>query len=171
MTSRDSCPTTKTKEVLDPYFRFKLFSSAKFNEKKYKEDQEKIIEYYNSQGYRDAVIISDTLFYNSKKQLNIAIKVDEGKKYYFGNITWKGNTKYPDSLLSMVLGIRKGDIYNLEILNKKLGKQVTQEGGGVSDLYLDDGYLFFRIDPVETAVYNDTIDFEIRYGGRSAGNH
>ncbi len=100
--------------------------------------------------------------YNSKNQLNIAIKVDEGEKYYFGKITWKGNTKYPDTVLSLVLGIKKGDVYNLDILNKKLGKQVTQEGGGVSDLYLDDGYLFFRIDPVETAVYNDTIDFEIR---------
>ena len=122
----------------------------------------KLSDYYNSQGYRDAVIVSDTLFYNSKKQLNIAIKVDEGVKYYFGNITWKGNTKYPDTVLSLVLGIRKGDVYNLDILNKKLGKEVSQEGGGVSDLYLDDGYLFFRIDPVETAVYNDTIDFEIR---------
>jgi outer membrane protein insertion porin family len=153
---------TKTKEVLDPYFRFKLFSSAKFNEKKYRDDQQKIINYYNSQGYRDAVIVSDTLFYNSKKQLNIAIKVDEGVKYYFGNINWKGNTKYPDTVLSLVLGIRKGDVYNLDILNKKLGREVSQEGGGVSDLYLDDGYLFFRVDPVETAVYNDTIDFEIR---------
>src|SRR5579863_10256814 len=153
---------TGTKEFLDPYFRFKLFSSAKFNAKKYGEDKEKILDYYNSQGYRDAVIVSDTLMYNSKNQLNIAIKVDEGEKYYFGKITWKGNTKYPDSVLSLVLGIKKGDVYNLDILNKKLGKQVTQEGGGVSDLYLDDGYLFFRIDPVETAVYNDTIDFEIR---------
>jgi outer membrane protein insertion porin family len=153
---------TKTKEVLDPYFRFKLFSSAKFNAKKYAEDKEKILDYYNSQGYRDAVIVSDTLFYNSKKQLNIAIKVDEGRKYYFGNVVWKGNTKYPDTVLSMVLGIHKGEVYNLDILNKKLGRQVSQEGGGVSDLYLDDGYLFFRVEPVETAVYNDTIDFEIR---------
>jgi outer membrane protein insertion porin family len=153
---------TGTKQFLDPYFRFKLFSSAKYNEKKYEADKEKIIDYYNSMGYRDAVIVSDTLFYNSKKQLNISIKVDEGKKYYFGNVVWKGNTKYPDTVLSLVLGIHKGDVYNLDILNKKLGKQVTQEGGGVSDLYLDDGYLFFRIDPVETAVYNDTIDFEIR---------
>ena len=78
---------TKTKEFLDPYFRFKLFSSAKFNEKKYKEDKEKILDYYNSQGYRDAVIVSDTLFYNSKKQLNIAIKVDEGVEILF----WKYN--------------------------------------------------------------------------------
>ncbi len=153
---------TGTKQFLDPYFRFKLFSSAKFNEKKYEADKEKILDYYNSMGYRDAVIVSDTLFYNSKKQLNISIKVDEGKKYYFGNVTWKGNTKYPDTLLSLVLGIHKGDVYNLDILNKKLGRQVSQEGGGVSDLYLDDGYLFFHVDPVETAVYNDTIDFEIR---------
>jgi len=152
---------TRTKEVLDPYFRFKLFSSSKFNAKKYADDKEKILDYYNSQGYRDAVIVSDTLFYNSKKQLNIAIKIDEGQKYFFGKITWKGNTKYPDSLLSLVLGIKKGDVYNQDILNKKLGKQVSQEGGGVSDLYLDDGYLFFHIEPVETAVYNDTIDFEI----------
>ena len=153
---------TRTKEVLDPYFRFKLFSSSKFNAKKYAEDEQKIVDYYNSQGYRDAVIVSDTLFYNSKKQMNIAIKVDEGQKYFFGNISWKGNTKYPDTVLSMVLGIHKGDVYNQEILSKKLGKQVSMEGGGgVSDLYLDDGYLFFRVDPVETSVYNDTIDFEI----------
>src|SRR5450755_4104853 len=132
---------TGTKEFLDPYFRFKLFSSAKFNAKKYAEDKEKILDYYNSQGYRDAVIISDTLMYNSKHQLNISIKVDEGRKYYFGKIVWKGNTKYPDSLLSLVLGIKKGDVYNLDILNKKLGKQVTQEGGGIADLYEDDGYL------------------------------
>ena len=94
--------------------------------------------------------------------MKIAIQVDEGQKYYFGNITWKGNTKYSDSILNLVLGIHKGDVYNLDILNRKLGKQVTAEGGGISDLYEDDGYLFFRVDPVETAVYNDTIDFEIR---------
>jgi outer membrane protein insertion porin family len=153
---------TKSKEFLDPYFRFKLFSSAKFNQKKYDADKDKILDYYNSIGYRDAGIVSDTQYYNIKKQLNIAIKVDEGDKYYFGNVKWKGNTKYSDSLLTLLLGIHKGDVYNLDILNKKLGKQVSQEGGGISDLYLDDGYLFFRVDPVEIAVYNDTIDFEIR---------
>jgi len=153
---------TYTKEFLDPYFRFKLFNSAKYNQKKYDEDKQKIIEYYNSLGYRDATIAADTMYYNKKNQLNIDIKVEEGHKYYFGNVTWKGNTKYADSILSLILGIHKGDIYNLDILNKKLGKQVSQEGGGVSDLYLDDGYLFFTVTPVETAVYNDTIDFEIR---------
>lgn len=153
---------TKTREFLDPYFRFKLFSSAKFNEKKYQEDKEKILEYYNSVGFRDAAIEADTQYYTKKGNLNVDIKVNEGRKYYFGNTTWRGNTKYSDSLLTVILGINKGDIYNLETLNKKLGKQMTQEGGDISGLYQDDGYLFFRIEPVETAVYNDTIDHEIR---------
>ncbi len=153
---------TKTKEVLDPYFRFKLFSSAKFNETKYTEDKDKVLEYYNSLGFRDAQIVDDTQYLNQKGNMNVDLKVQEGHKYYFGNITWKGNTKYSDSILNMILGIQKGDIYNLETLNKKLGKQMTQEGGDISGLYQDDGYLFFRVEPVETAVYNDTIDFEIR---------
>lgn len=153
---------TKTKEFMDPYFRFKLFSSAKFNDKKYEEDKEKVIDYYNSLGYRDAVIVKDTQYFNDKGNMNIDIKIDEGRRYYFGNINWKGNTKYSDSILTFILGIKKGDIYNLETLNRKLGKQLSQEGGDISGLYMDDGYLFFRVDPVETAVYNDTIDFEIR---------
>ena len=98
---------TKTKEFLDPYFRFKLFSSAKFNAKKYEEDKEHILDYYNSQGYRDAAIVADTQYYNSTKQMNIDMKVDEGHKYYFGNITWKGNAKYSDSLLNVVTGYQE----------------------------------------------------------------
>ncbi len=152
---------SKTKELLDPYFKFSL-SSAKFNEKKYQEDKLHILDYYNSLGFRDAVILDDTTYNNNQGNLDVAIKVSEGHRYYFGNITWKGNTKYSDSLLSVFLGIKKGDIYNAETLNKKLGKQPSPEGGDISSLYQDDGYLFFRIDPVETAVYNDTIDHEIR---------
>jgi outer membrane protein insertion porin family len=153
---------TKTKEYLDPYFRIKLFSSSKFNEKKYEEDKEKVLEHYNSLGYRDAVIVADTLFYNAKGNINVDIKVKEGNQYYFGNIKWRGNTKYSDSILNLLLGVKKGDIYNLDVLNKRLGKQLSAEGGDISSLYMDDGYLFFRVDPVETAVYNDTIDYEIR---------
>lgn len=153
---------TKTRDFLDPYFRFKLFSSAKYNEKKYEEDKEKVLEFYNSLGYRDATIVADTLITNSRGNLNVHLKVDEGRKYYFGNIAWRGNTKYSDSILNVILGIQKGDIYNIDVLNKKLGKQLTAEGGDISGLYQDDGYLFFRVEPVETAVYNDTIDFEIR---------
>lgn len=153
---------TKTKEFLDPYFRFKLFSSSKFNESKFEEDREKVIQYYNSLGYRDAHIVDYNPRPNSKGNLNIDLLVDEGSQYYFGNIAWKGNTKYPDSILNLILGIKKGDIYNVQTLNRKIGKELTQDGGDISGLYQDDGYLFFRIEPVETAVYNDTIDFEIR---------
>lgn len=153
---------TKSREFLDPYIRIKLFSSAKFNETKYGEDKDKVLDYYNSIGFRDAMIAADTQYFNLKGNMNVDLKVDEGRRYYFGNISWKGNTKYPDSVLNLILGIRKGDIYNLQTLNRKLGKEMTQEGGDISGLYQDDGYLFFRIDPIETAVYNDTIDFEIR---------
>lgn len=152
---------TQTKELLDPYVRLKL-SSAKFNETKYQEDKDKIIAYYNSLGYRDAYVVSDTQYYNSKGNLNISVKVSEGHKYRFGNITWRGNTKYADSILASILGIEKGDVYDLNILNKKLGKELSPEGGDISGLYMDDGYLFFRAEAVETAVYNDTIDHEIR---------
>jgi outer membrane protein insertion porin family len=153
---------TGTKEYIDPYFRFKLFSSAKFNAQKFSEDKEAVLEYYNSLGYRDAAIVADTQYYTNTGNLNVDIKVEEGSKYYFGNITWKGNTKYSDSILNVLLGIQKGDVYNIETLNKKLGKQLSPEGGDISGLYMDDGYLFFRVEPVETAVYNDTIDYEIR---------
>ncbi|MCX6315257.1 MAG: BamA/TamA family outer membrane protein [Sphingobacteriales bacterium] len=153
---------TKTREVLDPYMRLKLFSSSKFSDKKYGEDKEHVLDYFNSQGYRDAVILGDTIIPDVKKNLNVFVKVAEGSKYYFGDITWRGNTKYSDSILSLFLAIKKGDTYNLELLNKRLGKQLSAEGGDISSLYMDDGYLFFRIDPVETAVYNDTIDYEIR---------
>jgi len=153
---------TKTKRVLDPYIRLKL-SGAKFDELKYADDKEKLLDYYNSLGYRDAMIEKDTVYSTSRGNLNIDIKMNEGHRYYFGNITWRGNTKYPDSVLTAVLGIHKGDIYNMSILNKKLGKDAGPEGGEISSLYQDDGYLFFRADPVETAVYNDTIDYEIRF--------
>jgi outer membrane protein insertion porin family len=152
---------TEALRYLEPWFRFK-FGSAKFNAKKYGEDKEKVLEYYNSLGYRDAVIAADTQYYDRSGHLNVALRVEEGRRYYFGNTTWKGNTKYPDSILNMLLGIQRGDIYNLETLNKKLGKQLSPEGGDISSLYMDNGFLFFSVDPVETSVYNDTIDHEIR---------
>ncbi len=154
---------SKTKILLDPYFRFKLFSSAKFDEKKYTEDKEKVLSQYNALGYRDAQILADTMYYTKDGNLNIDLKITEGNKYYFGDIAWRGNSKYSDSLLNAIVGIKKGDVYNVEVLNKRLGKELSPDGGSdISGLYMDDGYLFFRADPVETAVYNDTIDHEIR---------
>jgi outer membrane protein insertion porin family len=152
---------SKIKDFIDPWFRFK-FSSAKFDQKKYEEDREKILDYYNSLGYRDAVIEEEVSYYNSKGNLIVELKVKEGRRYYFGDIAWRGNTKYSDSVLNNLLGIRKGEVYNLETLNKRLGKQLSQEGGDISGLYMDDGYLFFRVEPIESRVYNDTIDYEIR---------
>ncbi len=153
---------SKTKDYIEPYFRFKLFSSSKFNEVKYIEDKDRILNFYNTRGYRDAILVADTQFYDVKGNLNIDIKVKEGRKYYFGNMVWKGNTKYADSILNLILAIKKGDVYNIETLNKRLGKQLSAEGGDIGSLYMDDGYLFFRVEPIETSVYNDTIDFEIR---------
>ena len=152
---------SKTKAIIDPYVRIKL-SSGKFSDKKFVEDKEHVLDYYNSQGYRDVVIVGDTAIYDVKNNLNIFLKVNEGSKYYFGDIVFKGNTKYSDSILNVILGIKRGDVYNLELLNKRLGKQVSAEGGDIQSLYMDDGYLFYRIDPVETAVNKDTIDFEVR---------
>ena len=152
---------TKTRKILNPYVRLSL-SSAKFNIKKYDESKDNLLDYYNSLGFRDAVIERDTVYHNAGGNLNIDLQMKEGRKYYFGNINWRGNTKYTDSILSVILNIKKGEIYNREILFNKLGKTPTAEGGDVSTLYQDDGYLFFRVDPIETAVYNDTIDFEIR---------
>jgi outer membrane protein insertion porin family len=150
------------KEFISPYFRFKPFVNAKFNEQKFEEDKESVVNYYNSIGYRDAQIADSKMHYNDKGQLIIDLKVDEGHRYYFGNIVFRNNTKYSDSILNQILGIKRGDIYNLELLNKRVGKQVSPEGGDISSLYQDDGYLFFQTQVTETAVYNDTIDHEIR---------
>ena len=153
---------TKTRDYVDPYLRIRGFSGAKFNEVKYVEDKEKMLDYYNSMGYRNAVILKDTSILDERKNINLFIQVNEGSQFYFGDIVWRGNTKYPDSVLNSILGIKKGDVYNLDLLNKRIGKQLSAEGGDVGSLYQDDGYLFFQVDPVETAVYNDTIDFELR---------
>jgi outer membrane protein insertion porin family len=153
---------TKTRDFLDPYIRLRPFSGAKYSEKKYIEDKEKVLDYYNAQGFRDVSIEADTAISNNKGNLDLHLKINEGHRYYFGNMTWKGVTKFPDSIMSLILGIKKGDVYNAETLNKKLGKQLTAEGGDIGSLYQDDGYLFFNVDAVETAVYNDTIDHEIR---------
>ena len=152
---------SKTKKILNPYVRIG-FSSSKYDIKKYDESKDNLLNYYNSLGFRDAVIEKDTIYHNAVGHLNIDMQIKEGRRYFFGNITWRGNTKYPDSVLSSILNIKKGDIYNREIFFNKLGKTPTAEGGDISGIYQDDGYLFFSINPIETAVYNDTIDFEVR---------
>lgn len=153
---------SKTRAFLDPYVRIKPFVNAKYNQIKFEEDKESLLTYYNSLGYRDARIMDTAMRYNKLGNLNIDVKVDEGHQYFFGKISFRGNTKYPDSVLQTVLRIKRGDVYNLELLNKRVGKQLSQEGGDISGLYMDDGYLFFHTEITETAVYNDTIDHEIK---------
>ena len=148
--------------ALDPYFRFKVFANSKYNFKKYEDDREAIIEFYNTKGYRDAHRVKDTIYSNAEGNKNIELILDEGRKYYFGKFSFRGNTKFSDSLLSRIISIEPGEIYNKEILDKRLGKQMSMDGSlDISSLYMDDGYLFFRIDASETRVYNDTIDHEV----------
>ncbi len=154
---------SKTLEALNPYFRFNFFSSSKFNMQKYEDDKVSLISYYNSLGYRDADIVADTVYRVQNGNINIDIKVREGHKYYFGDIEWRGNTKYSTAELARILGIKKGDVYNQELLEKRIGRVLSPEGGeDISSLYMDDGYLFFNIDPVETSIIGDTINYEMR---------
>lgn len=144
-----------------------IFKASKFLKAEYKTDKQKIIAKYNKEGFRDAQILSDTIYQFDEKTINIEITLTEGKKYYFRNIDWVGNTKYSDEILSAVLGVKKGDIYNQEALETNL--YMNQNGRDVSSLYLDDGYLFFNVTPVEVLVEGDSIDLEMRmYEGKQA---
>lgn len=139
----------------------RIFSTSKFLEKNYKADKSKILDKYNSRGYRNAKIVKDTVIYDpTTNTVAIKIKLDEGNKFFFRNIRWVGNTKFNSDFLSTVLSIKKGDIYNRETLQERL--VINQNSTDVSSLYLDDGYLSFQAVPVEVAVENDSIDFEIR---------
>ena len=150
---------SRTLDYFAKYVRLNFFSGSKFIKKDYTKDKSNIVEYYNSQGYRDATILSDTV-YMEDNELRIHLKVDEGKRYYFRNITWRGNTKYSDKELNGILNIHKGDVYNQGLLTERLN--MSQSSQDVSSLYMDDGYLFFQINPLEVAVVDDSIDLEIR---------
>lgn len=145
----------KTKER-KPY---KILTPGKFQKSEYEEDKKKLLEFYNAEGYRDAAIVSDTLV-RDEEGLALRIKLDEGPKYYFRHITWNGNYLYDDKTLANVLGIKSGSAYSKEILDKRLNYNPT--GQDISSLYLNDGYLFFTIDPVEKKVEGDSIDIEMR---------
>ncbi|TGE26273.1 outer membrane protein assembly factor BamA [Hymenobacter metallicola] len=138
---------------------YKFLTSGKFQKTEYEEDKQKLLEFYNSQGYRDATIVSDTLIRNDEG-LALRIKVDEGPKYFFRNITWSGNYLYDDKMLASVLAIKEGSTYSKETLDKRLNYNPT--GQDITSLYMNDGYLFFSIEPVETKVEGDSIDIEMR---------
>lgn len=137
-----------------------IFKSSKLNREEYKEDKKKIIEKYNAEGYRDARIVKDSVYQVSEDRVVIDIYIEEGDKYYFRDITWLGNTKYSNETLNSVLQIKKGDVYDAAYLQERLF--MDPNGGDVSSLYLDNGYLFFDLNPVEVLVENDSIDLEMR---------
>ena len=144
-----------------------FFRTKKFVEKEFENDKKLIIEKYNEIGYRDAQIIADSVVqspYDSTR-VDVYLTIDEGNKYVFGDISWVGNTVYPYDYLDAVLGIKKGDTYNLVELNKRL----NEDDDAVAKLYTDQGYLFFNVTPVEVRIDNDSIDFEMRmYEGKPA---
>ncbi len=138
----------------------RIFSSSKFIKPDYKADQEALIAYYNTIGFRDARIVKDSSWRDADGLMHLKIDLDEGNRYYFRNIAWKGNSIYDTKTLIDVLGIVKGDIYNQELLQTRLS--FSPDGRDVSTLYMDNGYLFFQVDPVEVAVIGDSIDLEVR---------
>ncbi len=138
----------------------RIFSASKFIKSEYETDKKNIINFYNKLGYRDATILSDSVYRNDKGKLVIDINLKEGAQYHFRNIEWKGNALYDTKRLETILGIKKGDVYNTELLEERL--RFSQDGRDISSLYLDKGYLAFRIDPVEVAVENDSIDLIFR---------
>jgi len=138
----------------------RLFASSKFIGDDFEEDKKKVVTFYNNLGFRDARILRDSMWRDDKGFLHIDIYVNEGDRYYFRNIDWKGNSIYDDQTLTEVLGITKGDVYNQEELETRL--RFSQDGRDVSALYLDNGYLFFQVDPIEVAVAGDSIDLEMR---------
>ncbi len=156
-----------TRDYINDNIRLRIFKSSKFITDKYKEDQVAIITKYNSLGYRDAMILKDSVYRNPDNSVSIDLFLNEGNQYYFRNISWVGNTKYPDAFLNKVLRIEKGDVYNWELLNSNLAFNMSEDD--VSSLYMNDGYLFFQANPVEVAVENDSIDIEVRiYEGKQA---
>ncbi|MCD6091221.1 MAG: BamA/TamA family outer membrane protein [Bacteroidales bacterium] len=145
---------------LNKSFRLTILKSSKFVPDVFEDDKALLIERYNKLGYRDAKIINDSVYRKKNNTMAIDIRVDEGNKYYFRNINWVGNTVYSDLDLANVLQIRKGDAYNKELLETNLS--FNDNGPDVSSMYLDNGYLFFNVDPIEVQVENDSIDLEIR---------
>ncbi|QBZ96796.1 Outer membrane protein assembly factor BamA [Flavobacterium sangjuense] len=141
----------------------RIFKASKYIKDKYKEDLASIIDKYKEKGYRDARVTSDSVFLNAKKsKLAINVKVEEGRKYYFGNMKFLGNSVYSDQTLGRVLGIKKGDTYNGVLLEKRIADKSKPDGDDLTNLYQNNGYLFSNINAVEVKTANDTIDFEIR---------
>ena len=135
-----------------------FLKSKKFTEERYKEDKRKLIEKYNELGFRDMIILEDSVWNNDDKHVNIYLKIDEGQKYYLRNITWVGNTIMTTDALNATLRMKKGDVYNQKMLNKRL----SEDDDAVGNYYWNNGYLFYRLDPTEVNIDGDSVDLEMR---------
>ena len=140
--------------------RIRIFKSSKFIDDDYQADKQLLVAKYNSLGYRDARIVKDSISKNDDNTINIDLWLEEGPKYYIRKITWIGNTKYSSNFLDRILKVRSGDVYDQAALEEAL--TYNPNGADIRSLYMDDGYLFFDVTPVETRVQNDSIDLEIR---------
>jgi len=135
-----------------------MFSTKKFVTEEYEKDKKNIIDKYNELGYRDAVLLADSVINHDEKTVDVYLSISEGQKYYLKDITFVGNTQYPTDQLMAILGMKSGEVYN----QKKLNERLTTDDDAVSNIYYNNGYLFFGADPVEVEVENDSIALEIR---------
>ncbi|MES2566348.1 MAG: outer membrane protein assembly factor BamA [Bacteroidota bacterium] len=150
-----------------PFRLYTFWNSGKYLEDNLEKDLPSIVAKYNSKGYRDARVVKDTVYFVKKNRVNIDITIEEGNKYYFGDIKWFGNTKYRSGQLDTILNIKKGEIFDQSYLDQKLF--MNPNGYDISSLYMDDGYLFFNVTPQEVNIHNDTIDLDIHmYEGKQA---
>ena len=141
---------------------YNLFSSKKFNRKEFINDKKSAISAFNEEGYRDARLVRDSVYYVDEKHVNIDLYFDEGDRYYFRDLTWTGNSVYPTETLNRLLSINKGDVYDVVTMEKKLFGGGKQGDMDVTKAYRDNGYLFFSVTPVETNIQNDSVDVEFR---------
>ena len=152
------------KETKQKRFGIKgILKSSKFIQDKYEEDKQNLVSYYNSLGFRDAKIVSDSVWRNNKNDYEIKVNLSEGKKYYIGKINFLGNTAYSTEFLQRILGYKTGDIYDVVGFNKKVGEDGGKEDDSdIKSLYLNSGYLFSTVTPVEKSVEGDSVNLEIR---------
>ena len=141
---------------------YNFFKSKKFKEKEYEKDRKTVLDAFNEAGYRDARLVRDSVYYMDEKHLAIDMDFDQGHRYYFRNITWTGNSVYPSDVLNNILLIKKGDVYDIVTLEKRLHGGGKENEYDVSKLYKDNGYLFFNVTPVEVNIQNDSVDVELR---------
>ena len=142
---------------------YNFFKSKKFKEKEYQNDRKTVLDAFNEAGYRDARLVRDSVYFTPDgKHINIDMVFEQGRKYYFRDITWTGNSVYPSEVLNNILQVKKGDVYDLVTMEKRLHGGGKDNEYDVSKLYRDNGYLFFNLTPVEVNIQNDSVDVEMR---------